>query len=130
MAFVLQRANAMTCSGCHQTATGQFVAPEVKWPQDAGFVHITEAGELSAALKDHFLPARRSNLAEHLCKGAPLPIFSQVAAERALVGKVTDFTKAAKSDSSLTGQLDEAIKNLRNFEASQPGAFSRFRSVH
>lgn len=93
---ILNRATAMTCGGCHMTASrsapGHFGAPGavirenadasvVRWPDvhPGGFVHVNEADRaLSAALEDEFLPFRRYLMGRHLCAdldagGAPEP---------------------------------------------------------
>ena len=56
---VLNRAGAISCGGCHQFSNAKELAPGVVWPNSAGFAHVTEAGQLSKALKEEFLPARR-----------------------------------------------------------------------
>jgi hypothetical protein len=68
---VLNRAGAVTCGGCHRFTSlqpvGQVRGEPILWPISLGFVHVTEKGELSPALKDVFLPFRRDRLAEAVC---------------------------------------------------------------
>src|SRR5687768_12195996 len=67
---ILARASALSCGGCNNLAVADPIAPgpaeEMGWPATAGFVHITETGELSPALTQHFLPARCEALQEFL----------------------------------------------------------------
>lgn len=65
---ILNRANAMTCGGCHQSAVGNDIAPNVQWPASLSFFHISETGDISDALKDAFIPARRRILEDYLCE--------------------------------------------------------------
>ncbi|ROR97900.1 hypothetical protein EDC56_3569 [Sinobacterium caligoides] len=69
--MVINRANAMTCQGCHMTALAQYVAPGLTWPLmgPGGFVQISERenGALSTALKDQFLPARKGVMENFIC---------------------------------------------------------------
>ena len=39
---------------------------EVRWPATLGFVHVNEAGDISPALADFFIPARLINLENYL----------------------------------------------------------------
>ncbi len=64
---IINRAGATTCGGCHRYSRGKPVSPNVTWPADAGFVHVTELGELSSALQDVFLPAREQMLENFVC---------------------------------------------------------------
>ena len=62
------RAEAMSCGGCHQTVTDLEVAPGVKWPKSLTFLHIDEDGRTSDGLKQEFLPFRAEVLADFACK--------------------------------------------------------------
>lgn len=73
---LLNRAGAVTCGGCHQTAALDRVfsvnASATVWPRALPFVHIDEAPSLpmsniSEALSQHFLPFRRYVMARYLC---------------------------------------------------------------
>ena len=75
---VLNRLGATTCGGCHQFSNNQPIAPpetpggdSVRWKPSLGFVHVNENGDLSAALREAFLPARREHMLSRLC--APKP---------------------------------------------------------
>ena len=70
---VMNRLGALTCGGCHRFSAGREIAPGVTWPQDAGFVHVTESGSLSPALHEVFLPQRRAFLEHYLCGTAFAP---------------------------------------------------------
>lgn len=66
---IAARAAAMTCAGCHQTATqffpiapGSVAGPSVVWPQSLTFVHFDESGNASPLLTDRNEPARHKNL--------------------------------------------------------------------
>ena len=64
--MIRNRAEAMSCGGCHQNSNNKEIAPNIHWPNSAGFVHVTEKGELSKALTKQFLPARSSLLESYL----------------------------------------------------------------
>ncbi len=64
--MIRNRAEAMSCGGCHQNSNNKEIAPNIHWPNSAGFVHVTEEGELSKALTKQFLPARSSLLENYL----------------------------------------------------------------
>jgi hypothetical protein len=83
-AILLNRAEAATCAGCHQTSPRDGITPSpalvkvhadggtVLWPDvnttsPGGFVHVNEDRSLSPALENHFLPVRRYVLGRHLC---------------------------------------------------------------
>jgi len=68
---VLNRLGVLTCGGCHRFSAGKEIAPGVVWPQDAGFVHVTEDGVLSPALTNVFLPQRKRILESFLCEFPP-----------------------------------------------------------
>lgn len=88
--ILLNRAEAGTCSGCHQTSPRDgtsFAAAvvkvkpdgtEVRWPDvvagGPGFVHVDEARNLSVALEKHFLPVRRYMMGRHLCNDLPAAV--------------------------------------------------------
>ncbi len=67
---VINRATAMTCAGCHNPGAfgltfGAGVGPNQFWPQSLGFTHVNEFAfngkfDISDALKDVFLPARKT----------------------------------------------------------------------
>ncbi len=85
--ILLNRAEAVTCSGCHQTGPREGISfdpmvvkikpdgSEVFWPDVVpgipGFVHVDESRNLSVALEKHFLPVRRYLMGLHLCKDLP-----------------------------------------------------------
>lgn len=67
---LVNRVEAMSCGGCHQSSNGKDVGlgPDKPWPVSAGFVHVDEMTDddgvsepsfkLSPALTDVFLPFR------------------------------------------------------------------------
>ncbi len=63
--MIMNRAEAMSCGGCHQNSNGAEIAPNVKWPPSKFFVHVDERGNLSPALTKQFLPARAALLADY-----------------------------------------------------------------
>jgi hypothetical protein len=88
--ILLNRARAVTCGGCHMTASrsanGGFDPPGVAiqqkpdgsvlaWPDVAagGFVQVTETRELSPTLENAFLPFRRYVLSRYLCTAPAIP---------------------------------------------------------
>jgi hypothetical protein len=60
----INRAEAMSCGGCHQNSNDAEIAPNVNWPKSKSFVHVDEQGNLSPALTRQFLPARAALLAD------------------------------------------------------------------
>lgn len=73
---IVNRANALSCAGCHQPGTfgltaANAIGPGMSWPLSASFVHVAIADTagvhaLSPALTSTFLPARAANLASML----------------------------------------------------------------
>jgi hypothetical protein len=76
---VVARAQALSCGGCHQRNSGRPVGGGLTWPASANFVHSTETDDpadpsrfaLSPALRDQFLPLRKSVLESYL-QASPL----------------------------------------------------------
>ncbi len=64
--MIRNRAEAMSCGGCHQNNNGAEIAPNVHWPRSGFFVHVNEQGNLSSALTEQFLPARAALLENYL----------------------------------------------------------------
>lgn len=85
--MVINRAGVMTCGGCHRTGPAKLVAPGLNWPEDAGFVHVTESGSLSSALTSSFLPARQAVLGNFVCN-PPFAVGDLVRLMRALAGEI------------------------------------------
>jgi hypothetical protein len=48
--MIVNRAEAMSCSGCHHNSNDTEIAPNVNWPKSKSFVHVDEKGNLSPAL--------------------------------------------------------------------------------
>jgi hypothetical protein len=63
--MIMNRAEAMSCGGCHQNSSNAEIAPNVKWPPSKFFVHVDERGNLSPALTKQFLPARAALLVDY-----------------------------------------------------------------
>jgi hypothetical protein len=133
---VLNRMGAMTCAGCHQFSNGKEIAPGIRWPLSSTFVHINEAGGLSALLLDRFLPFRY-----HLMDGITptAPTLSQVLSSNAGALAVSDLAAKRQDLDSKLSQLTSSksvealvtVSNLsaeiRQFDKSQVGAFVMFR---
>ena len=66
--MIRNRAEAMSCGGCHQNSNDTEIAPNVNWPKSRFFVHVDEQGVLSSALTEQFLPARAALLKDYLQK--------------------------------------------------------------
>ncbi|VVH67371.1 hypothetical protein BSPLISOX_1103, partial [uncultured Gammaproteobacteria bacterium] len=66
--MIRNRAEAMSCGGCHQNSGDAEIAPNVNWPKNRSFVHVDEQGTLSPALTEQFLPARAALLKDYLQK--------------------------------------------------------------
>jgi hypothetical protein len=71
---IVARAQALSCGGCHQRNSGRPVGGGLVWPASANFVHSTETDDpadpsrfgISPALRDQFLPLRRTVLEGYL----------------------------------------------------------------
>jgi hypothetical protein len=76
---IVARAQALSCGGCHQRNSGRPVGGGLTWPASATFVHSTETDDpndpgrfaISPALRDQFLPLRRTVLEGYL-QASPL----------------------------------------------------------
>jgi hypothetical protein len=44
--MIRNRAEAMSCGGCHQNSNDTEIAPNVNWPKSRFFVHVDEQGVL------------------------------------------------------------------------------------
>jgi hypothetical protein len=74
---IVARAQALSCGGCHQRSSGRPVGGGLTWPASANFVHSTETDDpadpsrfgISPALRDQFLPLRRTVLEGYLQTG-------------------------------------------------------------
>lgn len=145
---VLNRAGALSCGGCHQFTVGKPIAAGVNWPGSLGFVHINEAGVLSPALEQFFLPARQQNLARHI-QAAPPPVAGPVAAAapaadapgpapgiqtavQALRANATNLTTVDNRLSAidLLTEIEKQVQSARAAEQATPGAFVTFRRAH
>ena len=74
--MLMNRAEAMSCGGCHQNSNNNEIAPGVQWPNAAtngSFFHVATSGSLSGALTESFLPARAKVLNQFVCDFAPEP---------------------------------------------------------
>jgi hypothetical protein len=81
---IVKRAQAMSCAGCHRFSSNVAIGDMLIWPASQGFTHVSErdielevvAGVtrfgISAALTNHFLPARKQ-LIENYLNDVPLP---------------------------------------------------------
>ncbi|HEV7265742.1 MAG TPA: hypothetical protein VGN83_12595 [Falsiroseomonas sp.] len=130
---LLNRAGAMSCGGCHQFSSNRPIAQGINWPTTRptgappgapqfDFVHIDEAGQLSPALEERFLPQRRRHLEELL--GVPAPA-AMVA--RATAGAGAD-TRTMSSESS-NAQRQSMTQSLRRLEPAETRATSGERST-
>src|SRR5262249_52935169 len=124
------RAGVVSCGGCHKFSANRPIAPNVPWPSDQGFVHVTEEGTLSAALNEHLLPARRENLMQ----GTPAPAAPPVANlnpvdARSALGKVGTSQTRAQALEALR-DFEVRVQTLREVERQQPGLFVPNRRVH
>jgi hypothetical protein len=66
---MVRRAMTQSCAGCHQLSTfgaNSDLGHGLRWPRSLGFVHVDEAGNLSPALRDVFLPHRKAVLEDFL----------------------------------------------------------------
>jgi hypothetical protein len=66
---IVRRAMTQSCAGCHQLSTfgaNSDLGHGLTWPFSLGFVHVNEAGNISPALRDVFLPHRKAVLEDFL----------------------------------------------------------------
>ena len=73
---LVRRAMTQSCAGCHQLSAfgaNSDLGHELTWPFSLGFVHVDEAGNLSPALRDVFLPHRQAVL-ENFLNGTALRV--------------------------------------------------------
>lgn len=138
--IVLNRANALTCGGCHYSAIGKQVGVDsndapVMWPVAApgGFVHINEDGEISELLATYWLPDRLVKLNAYLGAAATI----NAAAGPSCTLDEVKATKAAFLDSkpgtarqAARDAYDRAVDRVRACDAAQPGALTTFRDQH
>lgn len=61
-AEIFTRVESQTCSGCHRGTNSREIGDGLTWPRSMGFTHVDRGGNLSEALLDVFLPARRRAL--------------------------------------------------------------------
>jgi hypothetical protein len=145
---ILNRAGAVTCGGCHHSATGltvgQVMGQPIQWPNSAGttgFVHITEKGELSPALNDVFLPFRQDRLGEAVCLDARpavpriLPSAQTVLddARQAHWRGLLDTARGEKDEARQQALFQLAIQLImlrRQEEKEKPGYFVTNRRAH
>ncbi|VVM25958.1 hypothetical protein BSPWISOXPB_4842 [uncultured Gammaproteobacteria bacterium] len=76
--MIMNRAEARSCSGCHQNSNDTEIAPNINWPKSQSFVHVDEQGTLSLALTEQFLPARAALLEDYWKKTVEKWRFSEV----------------------------------------------------
>ena len=63
---ILDRAGTQTCGGCHELSNGANLGGQMFWPKSLDFVHVDEHGNLSTALTETFLPARKTAMRNFL----------------------------------------------------------------
>jgi len=157
---LLNRAGAVTCGGCHEYSNGQPIAfigtgdpsgsdKPINWPASLGFVHISEEGELSPALINHFLEFRKKKLETvkspaiagakdfRAAAGAPrgwqeIRATFGMAAARGVADSPDRRNRKAKEKLSAVdfAGLDAAIALERAREQAKDGAFVRYRTPH
>lgn len=138
--IVLNRANALTCGGCHYSAIGDQVGVDsngnpVTWPEAApgGFVHINEKGEISELLEVYWLPDRLAKLNTYLgaapalvaAAGPSCTLDEVKAAKTALLQSQPGRARVAAREA-----YDRAVDQARACDAAQPGALTSVRDQH
>ena len=132
--ILLNRAEAGTCSGCHQTSPREGIdfdpalikvkpdGAEVFWPDvvpgGAGFVHVDESRRLSVALEKHFLPVRHYMMGRHLCKVLPGAVLPPPPLTTLAEGTIAPASGAAYVDAIIAEGLKQAEIKI-DFPASQ-----------
>lgn len=140
----INRLNAITCQGCHQTASGsigEINGVTVDWPAPPPFtfVHIKEpAGgnsELSPALIGQFLPFRRFLLSEAHCpdpaKQLPLPPINIAD----MMENLESTLQSVRGSEALPGAeaiqgIENARESIRQQSEEEPGFFVDIRRPH
>lgn len=151
---IANRAGAMTCGGCHQFSKDEEIGPAIppatealKWPESLTFVHISEQGELSPALTQHFLVDRCQRVVDFL-EEHEQPAMAQEAfvaevkgatPEALQVQTVTDYEAAQRNfmaaqtpeqRSIALGNLEAVVEIDRSRREQTPGAFYPVRRTH
>jgi hypothetical protein len=83
-----RRALTQSCAGCHELSTvgaNSDLGHGLTWPRSLRFVHVDEAGNLSPALREVFLPHRPAVLEAFLNGPAVLEAFLNGPAQRATI---------------------------------------------
>jgi hypothetical protein len=139
--IVLNRANALTCGGCHFSTVGDPIGTDsnddpVMWPDTApgGFLHINEDREISELLATYWLPDRLTKLNTYLA--TPPPAVNAAAAPACTLDEVK-ATKAAllasqpgSARQAALAAYDRAVDGVSACDDAQPGALSSFRDPH
>jgi hypothetical protein len=120
---VLNRMGAMTCGGCHQFSNGKDIAPGVRWPLSATFVHVDEDGALSNLLLDRFLPFRFKLMSDLPPPPVAPPSMNTLALRKQLRMELTGFKQTQDGVRTVQGLSNQ----IRKVDKSQPGAFVTFR---
>ena len=104
------------------------------------FVHVRENGELSPALLNHLLPARRDILMQDfpIVIAAPAPAPEPAPAPVAAAtpaGAREALTRVQASENRLEAidalrDFESQVQTIRRVETQKPGAFVRYRRVH
>jgi hypothetical protein len=138
--MALNRANALTCGGCHFSAIGDQVGVDdagnpVRWPGAApgGFVHINEDGEISELLATYWLPDRLAKLNTYLGAAATItaaagPSCTQGEVEAAKAAFLASQPGSARQAARVA--YDRAVDRVRACGAAQPGALTSVRDPH
>lgn len=113
---IVARAEALSCGGCHQRATGQNLGNGLTFPSMTDFVHsseFTEAGpegvrfQLSSALTNTFLPARKNLVEEFLSVEHPITTISRFD----MAGSAADANNAYWVENRTSGSVVQASLN-------------------
>ncbi|KGJ92306.1 PPC domain-containing protein [Colwellia psychrerythraea] len=113
---LLARAEATSCGGCHQFSNGTSIGTDstgqsINWPNSAGFVHITEQGNLSPALTDVFLPQREEVLTNFVCEHVSQPKPPTSALENGVT--ISGITGTAAEEVRFTLEVPEQASGLQ-----------------
>lgn len=145
---ILERANAMTCGGCHQTAVGREIAVQngtsVRWPGTvSSFRHIAAftdgngSTRLSPALNDHFLPFRQKVMVSFLNKHQPSRADTRTNSQRsAAVDPAFDLFRQIIRENNKNiadrtlEQYEALIRERQERDAMRNGFFVKYRRPH
>ena len=102
---MVRRAMTQSCAGCHALSTvdaNSDLGHGLTWPRSLRFVHVDEAGNLSPALREVFLPHRQAVLEAFLNGPARRENFRNGSAQRSAIA-TPEIAPAASVEMTIGG---------------------------